>query len=164
MSGSVNKVILVGRLAADPESRAAPNGDKIVKFRLITSKSWKDKQTGERVEKPQGHNIVVYNTQAAETAHSFLTKGSNVYIEGELQNRKYESGGTEKWITEVVLERFGGQLTLMDGKPGEGNAPRQSDNRPPQKPQNSAPRNLPGRQSHAAGWGNDLDDEIPDFN
>ena len=122
MSGSVNKVILIGRLGKDPVTRNTQSGDKIVSFGLATSETWKDKASGERKEKTEWHNIVIFNDGIAKIAEQYLKKGSNVYIEGALQTRKWtDQQGVEKYSTEVVLQKFRGELTLLDNRPaGEG--------------------------------------------
>lgn len=117
MAGSINKVILVGNLGKDPEVRSAQDGSKIVNFSLATSESWKDKATGERKDKVEWHKIVVFNPNLCEICEKYLHKGSKVYIEGQLQTRKWQDqSGVEKYITEVVLGRFRGELTLLDSR------------------------------------------------
>lgn len=125
MSGSVNKVILVGSLGRDPEVRHTQNGTKIVHMSVATSESWKDKSTGERKESTEWHRVVLYNERLGEIAERYLRKGSKVYLEGALQTRKWTGqDGQEKYSTEVVLSRFKGELTLLDGKPDNGNVAR----------------------------------------
>lgn len=120
MAGSVNKVILVGNLGRDPEVRNSQSGDKIVQLSLATSESWKDRQSGERREKTEWHRVVIFNPNLADIAERFLKKGSKVYVEGQLQTRKWtDQNGAEKYTTEIVLSRFRGELTLLDGR-GEG--------------------------------------------
>jgi single-strand DNA-binding protein len=120
MAGSVNKVILVGNLGKDPESRSLPSGDKMVNLRIATTESWRDKQSGERKEKTEWHSVVIFNENLARIAEQYLRKGSSVYIEGQLQTRKYtDKDGNERYSTEVVLQRFRGELTLLGGR-GEG--------------------------------------------
>ena len=117
MAGSVNKVILVGSLGADPEIRATNSGDRIANLRVATSESWKDKGTGERKEKTEWHRVVIFNDNLVKVAESFLRKGSKVYIEGALQTRKWtDQSGVEKFSTEIVLQKFRGELTLLDAK------------------------------------------------
>lgn len=121
MAGSVNKVILVGNLGKDPEVRAMGNGDRVAKFSLATSESWRDKSSGERKEKTEWHNVVIYNDNLVKVAEQYLKKGSNVYIEGSLTNRKYtDNSGQEKYISEVVLQKFRGELTMLGGRGGAG--------------------------------------------
>src|ERR1700742_2628496 len=120
MAGSVNKVILVGNLGKDPEVRRMTSGEPVVSFSLATSESWRDKSSGERKEKTEWHNVVVFNKNLAEVAEKYLRKGSKVYIEGSLQTRKWtDKDGAEKYSTEIVLQNFRGELTLLDSK-GEG--------------------------------------------
>jgi single-strand DNA-binding protein len=121
MAGSVNKVILVGNLGRDPETRRLASGDPVVNLRIATSESWKDKMSGERKEKTEWHSVVIYNENLARVAEQYLRKGSKVYIEGQLQTRKWaDQSGAEKYTTEVVLQRFRGELTLLDGRSGGG--------------------------------------------
>ena len=165
MAGSVNKVILVGNLGKDPEVRNAQSGSKIVTFNVATSESWNDKASGERKEKTEWHRVVIFNERLGDVAERFLRKGSKVYLEGSLQTRKWtDQSGQEKFTTEVVIDRFRGDLTLLDSRRGGeeegggyGGAPRQV----------SPPRATaaPARSAPSGGWdapGNsDLDDEIP---
>ena len=124
MAGSVNKVILVGNLGRDPETRRLGSGDPVVNLRIATSESWKDKASGERTEKTEWHSVVIYNDNLARVAEQYLRKGSKVYIEGQLQTRKWtDQSGVEKYTTEVVLQRFRGEMTILDGRGGgEGGA------------------------------------------
>ena len=123
MAGSVNKVILVGNLGKDPESRSFANGGKVVSFTLATSENWKDRNSGERKEKTQWHRVAIFNERLGEIAEKYLRKGSKVYLEGQLESRKYtDKDGQEREITEVVLGRFKGELTLLDGRGGGGEA------------------------------------------
>lgn len=122
MAGSVNKVILVGNLGRDPEVRFGTDGSKIVSLSVATSESWKDKNSGERKDRTEWHRVVVFNDRLGEIAEKYLRKGSKVYMEGQLQTRKWtDQQGQERYTTEVVLGRFRGELTLLDGK-GEGGA------------------------------------------
>ena len=121
MAGSVNKVILVGNLGRDPEVRRLGSGDPVVNLRIATSESWKDKQSGERKEKTEWHSVVIFNENLARVAEQYLKKGSKVYIEGQLQTRKWQDQtGQEKYTTEIVLQRFRGELTLLDSRGGGG--------------------------------------------
>ncbi|WP_279357706.1 single-stranded DNA-binding protein [Methylobacterium indicum] len=121
MAGSVNKVILVGNLGRDPETRRLASGDPVVNLRLATSESWKDKASGERKEKTEWHSVVIYNENLARVAEQYLRKGSKVYVEGQLQTRKWQDqSGQEKYTTEIVLQRFRGELTILDGRGGGG--------------------------------------------
>jgi single-strand DNA-binding protein len=156
MAGSVNKVILVGNLGRDPEVRFAQSGSKIVNMSVATSESWKDKATGERKEKTEWHRIVIFNERLADVAEKYLKKGSKVYLEGALQTRKWQAqDGTEKYTTEVVIDRFRGDLTLLDSRGGGGGGMGEE---PPPADESSAGRSAPAK---GAKKGGDLDDEIP---
>src|SRR5437868_14053514 len=117
----VNKVILVGNLGADPEARTLNSGGEVVNMRNATSENWNDKATGERKEKTEWHNVVIFNENLGRVAKSYLRKGSKVYIEGQLQTRKWQDqAGNDKYTTEVVLQRFRGELVLLDSREGGG--------------------------------------------
>ncbi|UZK65290.1 single-stranded DNA-binding protein [Sphingomonas sp. M1-B02] len=121
MAGSVNKVILVGNLGKDPESRSFQNGGKVVELRIATSESWKDRNSGERKEKTEWHTVKVFNEGLANVAEKYLRKGSKVYIEGALTTRKWQDQtGADRYSTEVVLQGFNSVLTMLDGAPGSG--------------------------------------------
>ena len=121
MAGSVNKVILVGNLGRDPESRSFQNGGKVVNLRIATSETWKDRNTGERKEKTEWHSVAIFNEGLANVAEKYLRKGSKVYIEGQLQTRKWQDAqGQDKYSTEIVLQGFNSVLTMLDGAPGGG--------------------------------------------
>lgn len=121
MAGSVNKVILVGNLGADPEIRRLNSGDAVVNLRIATSESWRDKNSGERKEKTEWHQVVIFNDQLAKVAEQYLKKGMKVYIEGQLQTRKWEKDGVERYTTEIVLQKFRGELQMLDARgQGEG--------------------------------------------
>ena len=121
MAGSVNKVILVGNLGRDPEIRSTQDGMRIANLSLATSESWRDKNSGERKEKTEWHRVVIFNENLVTVAEKFLKKGSKVYVEGALQTRKYtDASGVEKFSTEIVLQRFRGELTMLDGREGGG--------------------------------------------
>jgi single-strand DNA-binding protein len=120
MAGSVNKVILIGNLGKDPEIRRLNSGEPVVNLSIATSESWRDKQSGERKEKTEWHRVVIFNENIAKVAEQYLKKGSTVYIEGQLQTRKWtDQAGVEKYSTEVVLQKFRGELTMLGGK-GDG--------------------------------------------
>jgi single-strand DNA-binding protein len=124
MAGSVNKVIIIGNLGADPEVRSFQNGGKVCNLRLATSETWKDKQSGERKEKTEWHTVAIFQEGLVRIAEQYLKKGSKVYIEGKLQTRKWQDqSGADKYSTEIVLQGFDGVLTMLDspngGKPGE---------------------------------------------
>ena len=120
MAGSVNKVIIVGNLGADPEIRRLNSGDMVVNLRIATSESWRDKNSGERKEKTEWHSVVIFNEHLTEVAEQYLKKGSKVYIEGSLQTRSWEDqSGQKKYTTEIVLQKFRGELQMLDGPSGD---------------------------------------------
>ena len=120
---SVNKVILVGNLGADPEVKKMSSGDPVVNLRIATSESWRDKTSGERKEKTEWHKVVIFNENLAKTAEKYLRKGSKVYLEGQLQTRKWQNkDGQDQYTTEVVLQRFRGELVMLDSRGGGGDA------------------------------------------
>ena len=124
MAGSVNKVILVGNLGKDPESRRMTSGELMVNLSVATSENWRDKASGERKEKTEWHRVVIWNENLAKVAEQYLRKGSKVYLEGQLSTRKWtDKEGAEKYSTEVVLNRFRGELVMLDGR-GEGGSER----------------------------------------
>jgi single-strand DNA-binding protein len=142
MVGSVNKVILIGKLGRDPEVRSMGNGGQVVNLTIATSESWKDKSSGERKEKTEFSRVVIFNEQLGKVAQQYLKKGSTVYIEGQLQTRKWtDNNGVEKYSTEIVLQRYRGELTMLGARGDAGGAD----------------------QSGGFGGGapSDLDDEIP---
>jgi single-strand DNA-binding protein len=164
MASSVNKVILVGNLGKDPKVSNLNSGDRVVNFTLATSDSWKDKNTGERKERTEWHNIVVYNEGIGRIVEQYCKKGSKVYLEGQIQSRKYnDQSGAEKYITEIVLQRFRGELTLLDPRGGEGRESYSgSDERPSSGFGRSAPaERRPALANGSGGGGPDLDDDIP---
>jgi len=121
MAGSVNKVILVGNLGRDPEVRSMQDGRSMVNMSVATSDTWRDRQTGERKERTEWHRVVIFNEKLAEVAQKFVRKGSKVYVEGQLATRKWtDQSGQERYTTEVVIPRFGGALTMLDGRSGGG--------------------------------------------
>ena len=156
MAGSVNKVILIGNLGADPEIRTLNSGDRVANLRIATSESWRDRGSGERRERTEWHRVVIFNDNLVKVAEQYVRKGSKVYLEGALQTRKWtDQSGQEKFSTEVVLQKFRGELTMLDGRGGDAerdeggysggfsSGPRQ---------QSSGPRE---------DFSADLDDEIP---
>ncbi len=172
MAGSVNKVILVGNLGKDPEARSFQNGGKVVNFTLATSETWNDRGSGERREKTEWHNVVIRNEKLGEIAERYLKKGAKVYIEGSIQSRKYQDqSGQEKYITEVVVGPFRGELTMLSGRGEEGGMDAGSSFGGARDRSSSAPRQTPARSGGGGGggggsWdagrgGGDLDDEIP---
>lgn len=121
MAGSVNKVIIVGNLGRDPEVRSFPNGGKVVNLRIATSENWRDKQSGERKERTEWHSVAIFNEGLAKIAEQYLRKGSTVYIEGQLETRKWQDqSGADRYTTEIVLRQFRGEMTLLGGRDGGG--------------------------------------------
>src|ERR1044072_8015540 len=121
MAGSVNKVILVGNLGRDPEVRRLTSGDPVVNLSIATSENWRDKASGERKERTEWHRVVIFNENLAKVAEQYLRKGAKVYIEGQLQTRKYtDKDGAEKYSTEIVLQKYRGELTMLDGRADGG--------------------------------------------
>jgi single-strand DNA-binding protein len=159
MSGSVNKVTLVGNLGRDPEIRAMQNGDKIVQLSLATSDRWKDKSTGEQRERTEWHRVVIFNDALGRIAEQYLKKGSTVYIEGQLQTRKWtdQQSGQEKYTTEVVLQRYRGELTLLGMRPDSSIINQNQNNSIEQNSYQDTNQNQNQNQNIAS----DLDDEIP---
>ncbi|HVY18527.1 MAG TPA: single-stranded DNA-binding protein [Bauldia sp.] len=165
MAGSVNKVILVGNLGKDPEARTLNSGGRVVNFRLATSESWRDKTSGERQERTEWHSVVIYNENLAKIAEQYLKKGSKVYVEGQLQTRKWQDqSGAERYTTEVVLQRFRGELTLLDRagerSGGDFDAPSDFGRSSAMEGGGREPARIPGR-SGGASLAEELDDEIP---
>ena len=163
MAGSVNKVILVGNLGADPEVRRLGSGEPVVNLRVATSENWRDKATGERREKTEWHNVVIFNENAAKVAEQYLKKGSKVYIEGQLQTRKWQDKtGADRYTTEVVVQRYRGELTLLDGR-GEGGGRGETEDRSGGSEfGRSAPmERRPAMAGGGGGGRSDLDDDIP---
>jgi single-strand DNA-binding protein len=163
MAGSVNKVILVGNLGKDPEIRTLNSGDRVANLRIATSESWRDKSSGERKEKTEWHQVVIFNDNLVKVAENYLRKGSTIYIEGALQTRKWtDAQGVEKYSTEIVLQKFRGELTMLGGRGDSAGASSGGDDygsssagggfQSGAKAQGSGPR-----ESFSA----DLDDEIP---
>jgi len=163
MAGSVNKVILVGNLGFDPEVRSTQDGSKIVNLRLATSETWNDKASGERKEKTEWHRVVIFNERLGDVAEKYLKKGAKVYIEGALQTRKWtDNAGVEKYTTEVVIGRFKGDLTMLDGARGSDSGMGDSGGYPRVAPKPAArPAAAAGASWDTGRGGSDLDDEIP---
>jgi single-strand DNA-binding protein len=154
MAGSVNKVILIGNLGADPEVRTLPSGSPVVNLRVATSESWRDRNSGERKERTEWHRIVIFSEGLARVAEQYLRKGSKVYIEGQLQTRKWQDqSGQDRYSTEVVLQGFNSNLTMLDGR-NEGGDTGFSGPRP-------ADRSSPAQDSAPAFESGDMDDDIP---
>ncbi len=158
MAGSVNKVILVGNLGRDPEVRSTQDGLKIVNLSLATSENWKDRNSGERRERTEWHRVVIFNERLAEVAEKYLRKGSKIYVEGALQTRKWtDQSGQERYSTEVVMQRYRGELTMLDTRGGgEG-----GDYGSQGGGQSSSGSTGGGSLGGGGGSGGDLDDEIP---
>lgn len=151
MAGSVNKVILVGNLGKDPEIRTTQDGMKIANLSVATSEQWRDKNTQERVERTEWHRVVIFNEKLADVAEKYLRKGSKLYIEGQLQTRKWtDQSGQERYTTEVVVPRFRGEITMLDGVKSQGGS---SDYTSFEPTPNVARESLPPM--------GDIDDEIP---
>jgi single-strand DNA-binding protein len=162
MAGSVNKVILVGNLGRDPEVRYTQSGDKIVHLSVATSERWKDRATGEPRERTEWHRVVIFNDRLGEVAERYLSKGSKVYLEGQIQTRKWtDQSGQDRYTTEVVLQRFRGELTMLDAR-GEGGGA-QAFAGAEEAPAAGGPEAGGPEPSGAApsGGGEELDDEIP---
>ena len=151
MAGSLNKVLLIGRLGADPEIKQMVNGKSVARLSVATSQSWKDKSTGERKEKTEWHRVVIFNEGLVGVVQQYLKKGANVYVEGALTTRKWkdEASGQDKYSTEIVLQGYNSSLTMLDGKSKGDNSNLVSENK----------SSLPNDDMQAVN--NDLDDEIP---
>ena len=151
MAGSLNKVLLIGRLGADPEIKQMVNGKNVARLSVATSQSWKDKNSGERKEKTEWHRIVIFNEGLINVVQQYLKKGANVYIEGQLSTRKWkdESTGQDKYSTEIVLQGYNSSLTMLDGRNKSNSDSLVNENK----------SSLPDENINQAG--NDLDDEIP---
>ena len=160
MAGSVNKVILVGNIGRDPEIRSTQDGTRIANLSLATSETWRDRASGERKEKTEWHRVAIFNDRLVEVVEKYVKKGAKLYIEGQLQTRKWtDKEGQDRYTTEIVLGRFNGQLTMLDGRSGgEGFSGGPDDDMAP------APRAASGGMSRGGGRApatQDLDDEIP---
>ena len=166
MAGSINKVILVGNLGQDPDVRSMQDGGKVVNFSVATSESWKDKATGERRDKTEWHRVVIFNEHLGTVAENYLRKGSKVYLEGQLQTRKWvDQQGVEKYTTEVVIPRFRGELTMLD-RAGEGaGGPQGNWSQEPQAAVAGAGAAAPQQQAPADNFptpaSNEMYDDIP---
>lgn len=157
MAGSVNKVILVGNLGKDPEIRTFQNGGRVANLSVATSESWKDKASGEKKERTEWHRVVIFNEALVGVAERYLKKGAKVYLEGQLETRKYEKDGREVYTTEVVLRPYRGELTMLDGARGSGGDIANDYG----EPQSMASSGGSTGGSFAASGKNDMDDEIP---
>lgn len=165
MAGSVNKVILIGNLGRDPELRSTQDGTRIANLAVATSESWRDRVSGERKERTEWHRVVIFNERLAEIAEKYLKKGSKVYVEGALQTRKWtDQGGQERYSTEIVLQRFRGELTMLDGA---GGARGGAAGGPPieggydEGYGDEMPASRPAAPARGRTPVNDLDDDIP---
>jgi single-strand DNA-binding protein len=158
MAGSINKVILVGNLGKDPEVRRAPSGSPIVNLSIATSEQWRDKATGEKREKTEWHRVVIFNEVLAKLAENYLKKGSKVYLEGQLQTRKYEQNGVEKYSTEIVVQNYRGEMALLDSR-GSGDSSSISDSSGSDYDRGGSS----GGHSAVSGGGRSdhLDDDVP---
>ena len=153
MAGSVNKVILIGNLGADPEIRQTKDGRPIANLSVATSESWKDRNTGERREKTEWHRVVIFNEGLTRIVEQYLKKGSKVYLEGQLQTRKWQGqDGNDRYTTEVVLQGFNSNLTMLDGRSGGGSFDRDS---------NRDGGGMSERGGSSGGQSYELDDDIP---
>jgi single-strand DNA-binding protein len=164
MAGSVNKVILIGNLGADPEIKRTQDGRPIANLRIATSETWRDKATGERKEKTEWHRVVIFSEGLCKIAEQYLKKGAKVYIEGQLQTRKWtDPQGVEKYSTEVVLQNFNSTLTMLEGRSGGGGGGGDAgDDFGSRGPSSSASSSAPRRAVAAGARSNsDMDDDIP---
>ena len=162
MAGSVNKVILVGNLGRDPEIRSTQDGTKVANLSLATSESWRDKSTGERKERTEWHRVVIFNERLVDVVEKYVKKGSKLYIEGALQSRKWtDNTGAEKYTTEVVLQRFRGELTMLDSGRGGGGGSIGGSSPEDMGSGGSSSGGGMGGSRGGAGSSQDLDDEIP---
>jgi single-strand DNA-binding protein len=161
MAGSVNKVILIGNLGRDPEVRRLNSGEQVVNIRIATSETWRDKASGERKERTEWHNVVIFNENLGKVVEQYCKKGTKVYLEGQLQTRKWtDQSGAEKYTTEVVLQRFRGELQLLDARSGEGG--RESFAGEDRGATQSFGRSSPAERKPAmSGGGDAIDDDIP---
>lgn len=168
MAGSVNKVILIGNLGRDPEVRSFPSGGKVCNLRIATTEAWRDRQSGERKEKTEWHSVAIYNENLVRIAEQYLRKGSKVYIEGQLETRKWQDqSGADRYTTEIALRQFRGELTLLDGR-GEGGGaqmgydPEERGSAPAPRGRGASDRGS-DRGGERGGYAvpSDMDDEIP---
>ncbi len=153
MAGSINKVILIGNLGRDPEVRSTQDGTRVANFTLATNETWRDRESGERRERTEWHRIVIFNERLVDVAEKYLRKGSKIYIEGQIQTRKWtDQSGQERYTTEVVLQRFRGELTMLDtrGGPATAEAGAEAEGKAEAEPAEGGSK-----------VGQDLDDEIP---
>ena len=157
MSGSVNKAILIGNLGRDPEVRSMQNGGRMANLSVATSERWNDRQSGERRERTEWHRVVIFNERLVDVAEKFLRKGSKVYLEGQIQTRKWtDQSGQDRYTTEVVLQRFGSQLTLLDSRGDSGGFAGED-----RRGDYGSGAGDPAPAAAAGGGGADFDDDIP---
>jgi|TARA_B110000037_G_scaffold168387_1_gene190756 single-strand DNA-binding protein len=164
MSGSLNKVTLIGNLGSDPEIKAMQNGDKIVNLSIATSDRWKDKTTGEQRERTEWHRVVIFNDALGRIAEQYLKKGSTIYIEGQLQTRKWtdQQSGQEKYTTEVVLQRYRGEITMLGARPDNSFSNQSQSSVSNQSQSSNEQSNFQEtNQNQVSNIASDLDDEIP---
>lgn len=162
MAGSVNKVILIGNLGADPEIKRTQDGRPIANLRIATSETWRDRTSGERKEKTEWHRVVIFSEGLCKVAEQYLRKGSKVYIEGQLQTRKWtDQNGVEKYSTEVVLQNFNSNLTMLDGRNSGGGGNFGSDDSSGGFGSGNPPGAAPRRAAAAGSHRSDMDDDIP---
>ena len=162
MAGSVNKVILVGNLGRDPEVRSMQDGRNMVNMSVATSETWRDRQSGERKERTEWHRVVIFNEKLAEVAQKYVKKGSKIYVEGQLTTRKWtDQSGQERYTTEVVIPRFGGALTMLDGRSAGGEAGASAGMDDEMAPATAAAAGGGGGRPAARGKAGELDDDIP---
>lgn len=160
MAGSVNKVILVGNVGKDPETRSFSNGGKVCNFSLATSETWRDKQSGEKRESTQWHNIAIFNENLVKVVESYVKKGTKLYLEGQLQTRKWQDrDGNDKWTTEVVLQRFRGELVLLDSRGSGGGGGGYDQSRNVSDQSGGGSRSASSQDGPMESF--ELDDEIP---
>lgn len=160
MAGSVNKVILIGNLGKDPEVRSMNSGDKVASFSIATSETWRDKNSGERREKVEWHNVVIFDQNIVKVTENYLKKGSKVYVEGQLQTRKWQDrDGNDRYTTEVVLQRFRGELHMLDSRGSGGGNSGGRDDRDDDHRDNRTDEQK--RQDERGFRNDDLDQEIP---
>jgi len=164
MSGSLNKVTLIGNLGSDPEIKAMQNGDKIVNLSIATSDRWKDKTTGEQRERTEWHRVVIFNDALGRIAEQYLKKGSTIYIEGQLQTRKWtdQQSGQEKYTTEVVLQRYRGEITMLGARPDNSFSNQSQSSVSNQSQSSNEQSNFQEtNQNQVSNIASELDDEIP---
>jgi single-strand DNA-binding protein len=162
MAGSVNKVILIGNLGRDPEIRSTQDGLRICTLSVATSESWRDKASGERKERTEWHRVVIFNDKLVEIVEKYLKKGAKIYLEGALQTRKWtDNSGQERYTTEVVLQRYRGELTMLDGRSGGGGGGGYAESPPPEEFAAAGAGSGGGGRAERRAPVQELDDEIP---